>query len=376
MAEVKNKIVTVESLAALHDYDESTYLKTSGGTMTGDITLSGGGDIVASSKDFYFAHASGDTSHRSVLLGSDSYDNGASIYLNGKDYSSDKGRFLLRASNGTNSVNLIGLPDGTLTWGGKNIAVGSYLPLSGGTITGNLAIQKASSPVTMLKISDTSRETRLYKNASSTADYGTYLSDYANDGTRDSLVLCRENDLANKLSISVANEDGSANTQYYIYGEHHKPTPSEIGAAAASHTHQPEAISAHMGNEYYVLPSGGVYETLPLTTTVKVGTKLTVSNNAIKIGSGVNQVRISAQVCVGSSNRTIKYLAVRNNATTQLARAQIKLVENTTPQTVAVASIVVNVAENDLLTLDFYGEESDTIYGGVNLTYITVEKLA
>jgi hypothetical protein len=38
MAEVKNKVVTVESLSALHDYDENTYLKTSGALSTLGIT--------------------------------------------------------------------------------------------------------------------------------------------------------------------------------------------------------------------------------------------------------------------------------------------------------------------------------------------------
>lgn len=41
MAEVKNKVVTVESLKAKHDYDESAYLKKSGGNVTGDVALIG-----------------------------------------------------------------------------------------------------------------------------------------------------------------------------------------------------------------------------------------------------------------------------------------------------------------------------------------------
>jgi hypothetical protein len=155
------------------------------------------------------------------------------------------------------------------------------------------------------------------------------------------------------------------------------PDPVNPNAfAAADHTHQPEAISAHMGQTFYAAPSGGEYVTLPLTTSVVVGTGLTIENNAIKIGAGISKVRISAQVCVGSSLRTVKYLAIRKNSNTQLARAQIKLGENTTAETMAIASLVVNVAEGDLLTLDFYGEQNDTIYGGINLTYITVEKLA
>ena len=86
----------------------------------------------------------------------------------------------------------------------------------------------------MLKVGDTSLETRLYKNASETADYGTMLADYESDGTRDALSLCRKNELENKLYISVASDDGTSNTVYYLYGEHNKPTPSEIGAFSSS----------------------------------------------------------------------------------------------------------------------------------------------
>ncbi len=39
MTETKNKVVTVESLKIKHDYDENTYLKKSGGSLTGDIVL-------------------------------------------------------------------------------------------------------------------------------------------------------------------------------------------------------------------------------------------------------------------------------------------------------------------------------------------------
>lgn len=38
MAEVKDKIVTVESLKAKHDYDENAYLKKSGALTTLGIT--------------------------------------------------------------------------------------------------------------------------------------------------------------------------------------------------------------------------------------------------------------------------------------------------------------------------------------------------
>ena len=149
--------------------------------------------------------------------------------------------------------------------------------------------------------------------------------------------------------------------------------------AAASHSHQPEAITAHMGNQTHSVTSGADYVTLPLTTSVIVGTGFTVENNVIKIGSGINKVRISAQVCVGTNNPAVKYLAIRANVNTyptQLARAQMRSHEYTTPETMTIAPLVVTVSENDLLTLDFFGAEGDVIYGGITLSYITVEKLA
>ncbi len=151
---------------------------------------------------------------------------------------------------------------------------------------------------------------------------------------------------------------------------------ADVGAATSEHTHQYHAVTAHMGTEIYVLPAGEEYCMLPLSNAVYVGDAIRMTNNRIQIGSEVSKVRISAQVCVGSSNRTNKYLAIRRNGSGQIARAQIKLVENTTAQTISIAPIIVDVSEYDLITLDFQGEKDDTIYGGLNLTYITVEKLA
>lgn len=172
MAEVKDKIVTVESLAALYNYGEKAYLKTDGALTTLGVTATAA----------EINNLSGVTSN-------------IQTQLNGK---SDDGH--------------------------KH----DYLPLSGGTITGNIAIKK-DSPTIMLKVGDTSLETRLYKNASETADYGTMLADYNSDGKRDAFTVRRGASLNEKLSLSVNNSSGG-NDIYYIYGEHNKPTPSEIGA--------------------------------------------------------------------------------------------------------------------------------------------------
>lgn len=59
-----------------------------------------------------------------------SSNDGADIVLFDKDNTSNQGHFLLQASNGTNAVGLRGKPDGTLTWGSKNI-VRSVITTSG-----------------------------------------------------------------------------------------------------------------------------------------------------------------------------------------------------------------------------------------------------
>lgn len=176
MAEVKNKIVTAESLKALHDYNEDTYLKVNSALTTLGVTAT-----------------------IAELNMSDGVTSNIQTQLNSKSDSSH---------------------------------THSYLPISGGTLTGNLALKKAS-PTVMLKIEDTSLETRLYKNASTTSDYGTMLADYDTNGKRDVLALRRSAGLSEKLSISVNNASGG-NDIYYIYGEHNKPLPSDIGAFSAS----------------------------------------------------------------------------------------------------------------------------------------------
>lgn len=94
--------------------------------------------------------------------------------------------------------------------------------------TGNIIVEQTGSPYMRLKLADSSREARVYKNASTTADYGLTLADYDADGAKDSLIFCRANALAQKLYLNVQNADNTRSL-YYLYGEHHKPTLEEIG---------------------------------------------------------------------------------------------------------------------------------------------------
>ena len=125
------------------------YLPLTGGTITGNLKVNG------------YISKSTNTAALNINGGSDS-ESGAYLNLYGKSHASSAGAFSLSAYDGTTRKQLIGLIDGTLTWGGTAISLNghthSYLPLSGGTLTGNLVINK-SSPGLYFKNTDIVRNT-------------------------------------------------------------------------------------------------------------------------------------------------------------------------------------------------------------------------
>ena len=89
------------------------FLPLSGGTINGTIIISG--EAIALKKD---------TDSRAVqIIGGINAENNACLNLYGKNYPTDthKGAFLLVANDGTDTTELIGLPNGELTWGGSSV---------------------------------------------------------------------------------------------------------------------------------------------------------------------------------------------------------------------------------------------------------------
>lgn len=65
-----------------------------------------------------------------VLLGSTADDHGAGLFLYGRYFAGRPGGFVLRASNGTYTKDLIGGYDGTLTWDGEPLLTRLNMPTS------------------------------------------------------------------------------------------------------------------------------------------------------------------------------------------------------------------------------------------------------
>ena len=102
------------------------------------------------------------------------------------------------------------------------------VPLSGGTLTGNLDIAKTIASV-VLRTGDSSNRLsgRLMKNANveGTVDDGLYLTDYGVDGSEATLKIQGGQQ---RLRIKLGGTD------YAVYHEGSKPTPADVGITSGT----------------------------------------------------------------------------------------------------------------------------------------------
>lgn len=118
----------------------------------------------------------------------------------------------------------------------------------------------------------------------------------------------------------------------------------------------------------YTIVNTNTYEEIPLQELNKIGDKLTYSENGIVIGKGISKVEVSYTVKYETIEKEgQKYASLYKNDTTTL------LLENVYASgrcIISASPIIINVAENDVLTLKVYGQAGDKIR--TSSTYITV----
>lgn len=133
------------------------------------------------------------------------------------------------------------------------------------------------------------------------------------------------------------------------------------------------AVTTTLGGTNYKKAIGD-YEILPFVSSVKVGSGLTVVNNAVVIGQGVKKIRVSAQICYGAATAGQKVCAIWTNVSSaHIARTQMNVTNINLPESLVIAPCIYAVSEGNQITLRVYGTANDIIYGGLNQTYLTVE---
>lgn len=158
---------------------------------------------------------------------------------------------------------------------------------------------------------------------------------------------------------------------------------SSLTPAASEKVYSKAAMTIAL-SENTVLGAVTTYSRIPFDKSVlSTSSRLTLANNSIRIGTGIQHIKVSGQVLVspGSTNglRHIRIQKVSDGTTSSIAWNTIKAAASS--HTIFVQTpIIVSVKEGDLLNMVFYtGDASDSISSGTATngwqTYLTVEEL-
>lgn len=119
--------------------------------------------------------------------------------------------------------------------------------------------------------------------------------------------------------------------------------------------------------------SGGVYQVVPMVVYNSIGDKLTLSNNGVRIGSGVSKVLVSSNLKVISNTTGNKHSRICKNDTT-MCWTDSTSIQSGHEITINNTPILINVVEGDIITLRYFVLTNDRISGGqYTPTYLTVE---
>lgn len=124
------------------------------------------------------------------------------------------------------------------------------------------------------------------------------------------------------------------------------------------------------------------YAKLNLSARTTIGTKLSVSSNQVKIGSGVNHIKVSGTFVFTKGSTGVKYMRITKNFNTNnidgtTITLQMRNEPNTGVSQLSASEIICNVNEGDLIGMYVYGGNGDsareTVSSNMLQTYMTVE---
>lgn len=124
------------------------------------------------------------------------------------------------------------------------------------------------------------------------------------------------------------------------------------------------------------------YAKLNLSARTIIGTKLSVSSNQVKIGSGVNHIKVSGTLSYNKGSAGYKYMRITKNFnTSSVDTTTITMQASNEPNAgttqITATEIICNVTEGDLIGMWVYGASGDsarpTLSGNMLQTYMTIE---
>lgn len=114
---------------------------------------------------------------------------------------------------------------------------------------------------------------------------------------------------------------------------------------------------------------------IPITQSILVGNKLSITDNKIVIGKGINIVKVSALINLKSaySSYTIG-ISISKNGDAKMVRYHNKL--GTNFDSLTIPTFLMNVQEGDKIGLDLYIDMKDTTFEIIkDRTFISVEEI-
>lgn len=141
---------------------------------------------------------------------------------------------------------------------------------------------------------------------------------------------------------------------------------------SANYINQKTNIITAIRTTDFTITQSDAYVDIPFDDSLVIGTKLSLSNGKVVIGSGVSKVKISSKICLPSSGMTAgsKNLVVRKNGTIVDRTWQYLDVRNSSMMTPV---RIIEATEGDSLSLSYYGKANEKIAGTSPFTDFTVE---
>lgn len=218
---------------------KDSYLPLVGGTVTGDVVINGALTVPNG------VIRTNDTSKAIDIRCTADDKSGAKLLLGGKDATNNAGEFVITATNGTNLFNFLGLPNGKLSWGNKNI-VRSVNSVNADD-NGNVSITSVNHAISADSATSASSATKASQNASGHLLVDTIVKSISIDGktitvtkidgtsytltTQDtSTVYTKLSQFINDMGYITANgrayprEAGGSNLNFHWSGKDGQPT--------------------------------------------------------------------------------------------------------------------------------------------------------